>query len=187
LKDFATAPDNPSKPSKKVVFADPQTVENVTFTQQEITAAINSIKWEWMPLSDAQVKFGAGNTVEVSGNLNMQHIDDFVKFIGGVGYSDADVNKAISWGEKMVGNAAVYVKGTASVANDNLTLDLQQVQVGRYSAPVDISNRVFQTGASNALTRADNLEAKSVTFTSDAMHFSGSYPKTVYVRQAPTN
>ncbi len=77
--DFANAPDNPNKPGKKTVFADPKVVENLQLTQEELTAAVNSTGWLWMPVKNAQIRL-TDNTVEVSGNLNMKYIDEFINF-----------------------------------------------------------------------------------------------------------
>jgi hypothetical protein len=179
--DFSGAPANPNNPSEKVVFADPKTVTNQEFTQEELTAAINSVGWAWMPLKNAQVKF-TEDTVEVSGNLNIENIDKFITFIGGVGYSNEDVDTAISWGKRLVGDAPVYIKANASVVNDQLTFNLQEAQIGRYTLPSDISSKVLSTGTTNAVVRADDFEATLAQPIDGALLFSGTYPTTVYVR-----
>ncbi len=179
--DFSEAPDNPAKPGKKAVFAVPKTTTDMTLTDQEITAALNSINWAWMPLNNPQVKFSDGS-LEASGTINMAHITDFVHFIGGVGYDDAAVQKAVDYGKKTVGNAPIYIKAAASVENDTLTLQLQEVKIGRFTVPKDIANKVLRTGTTNAIVKADNFEAKKVTFTNGELHFSGTYPSKVYVK-----
>lgn len=179
--DFNDAPDNPAKPGKKVVFADPKQADELAITQEEITAAVNSIDWAWMPLSNAQIKF-TNDTVEVSGNIRLDHVQDFVRFIGGVGYSDSDVAKAVSWGKKFANNTAIYAKAKASVENDTLSLQLQQIQIGRFNVPMGIASKVVTTGTTNAIVRADNFEAKSVTFKNGTLQFSGTYPGTIYVK-----
>jgi hypothetical protein len=179
--DFSEAPVNPNNPDKKVIFADPKTVTNQEFTQEELTAAINSVGWAWMPLKNAQVKF-TDDTVEVSGNLNIENIDKFIAFIGGVGYSNEDVDTAISWGKRLVGEAPVYIKANASVVNDQLTFNLQEAQIGRYTLPSDISSKVLSTGTTNAVVRADDFEATLAQPVDGALLFSGTYPTTVYVR-----
>jgi hypothetical protein len=179
--DFSEAPENPNKPGKKIVFSDPKTVSNQEFTQEELTAAINSVGWAWMPLKNAQVKF-TQDVVEVSGNLNIDNIDKFITFIGGVGYSNENVNTAISWGKKLVGDAPIYIKANATVANDQLTFNLVEAQVGRYSVPQDIADKVLSTGTTNAILKTDNLEATLAQPVDGALLFSGTYPTTIYVR-----
>ena len=179
--DFANAPANPNKPGKKVVFADPKTMD-VNLTQEEISATINSVGWLWMPIKNAQVKFNDGG-LEVSGNVNAAYIPNFVNFIGGVGYNQADVDKAASWA-KVFGNPPIYIKANASVTNNVLTLSVTQAKVGRFSVPVNIANNVLTNGTSSIKTQAtpQGYEAKHVSFQGGQMHFTGTTPKTVYVK-----
>jgi len=182
FNDFAQAPDNPNKPGKKTVFADPVTTTGLTLTDEELTSAGAKTDWLWMPLKNAQVKFKPGG-LELSGNINVEYLDEFINFIGGVGYSQADVQKGIDYGKKLVGNSpALYVKASASVTNDTLTYNIQQVKVGRFSVPMDIASKVLSTGTTNAITGADNFEAKSATAIDGALVFEGTYPKTIYVK-----
>ncbi|QQS18163.1 hypothetical protein IPL68_06025 [Candidatus Saccharibacteria bacterium] len=182
LNDFTSAPDNPTKPGKKTIFADPKTVEGLNLTQSEITAAINDLGWLWMPLKNVQVRLG-NDVVEISGNLNATYASEVVNFIGGVGYSQSDVDKAASWGKRFANNAAVYIKATGSVQNDQLSFRLQQIQIGRYNVPQDIASRVLSTGTSNSIARTQHLEVQSAKLQPGSLVFSGTYPTTVYVKR----
>lgn len=181
FKDFANAPVSPTNSNKKTVFADPKTVENLQLTQEELTAAINSTGWLWMPIKNAQIRL-TDNTVEVSGNLNMKYMNEFINFAGGVGYSDADVEKAVSWGNKFLGNAAVYVKANASITNDVVSFSLSEVQVGRFSVPMDIAENVLSTGATNSVNRTSNLAVTLAKPAAGGLEFTGTYPTTIYVK-----
>lgn len=178
--NYADAPDNPHQPGKKIIFAGGKEID-VALTQEEITATINSVGWTWMPISNAQVRFGEG-TVEVSGNLKLNQIVNFVNFIGGVGYNQDSINNAISWASRLAGNPPIYVKAATKVTNNQLALDVQEVQVGRFTAPKAIASKVLNVGASNAINRTPEFDAKSVTFSSGNMNFSGTTPTLVYVK-----
>jgi hypothetical protein len=180
--DFATAPDNPEKPGKKTVFADPKTVQDLQLTQEEITAAINNLGWSWLPAENVQVKLSEG-TMEVSGNLKLDHVEDFVNFIGGVGYSDSDVSKAADYGRKLVQGGAFYAKGSASVTNNQLAFSLQKIQIGRLSVPMDTASNVIYTGGSNGINNAKHLDVQSATVGDGALNFTGTYPTTIYVKR----
>jgi hypothetical protein len=179
---FAQAPDHPDKPGKKLIFANPTSVDDLQVSQEELTALVNEVGWEWMPLTNTQIKFSPGR-VEVSGNINVEHIVDFIRFIGGVGYSDDDVSRAVDWGRRFVANPAVYIKASGSVSDDQLALQLQEVKVGRFTVPIDIAQKVITTGATNAITRADNLAVVAATATNGGASFTGTYPATTYVRR----
>lgn len=180
--DLSQAPDKPNMPGEKLLFDGPVTTDNLQLTQEEITATVNEIGWVWMPISNAQVKINE-NTVEVSGNLNLKYMNEFVDFIGGVGYSKDDVAKAVSLAQKFTNSPPIYLKAEASVSNDKLSLKLSGISIGRLNVPKGIAESVLSTGTTNAINKTDNLQAESATFQSDGtLKFSGIYPSIVYVR-----
>ena len=178
--DYANAPENPNKPGKKMIFGNPKTVEGLAISQEELTAAVNSLNWRTMPLRNVQIRAGNG-IVEVSGNLNAKNIAGFIKFIGGVGYSQGDVDKAASWAMRLVNNAPVYVNASVSAENDQLSFILHEAKVGRLAIPQGVAEKVLRVGLTSAITNADNYEIKSASFSNGQMNFSGTYPTTVYV------
>ena len=182
LYDFADAHENPDKPGKKTVFADPKTVQDLQLTQEEITAAINNLGWSWLPATNVQVRL-SNDTVEVSGNLKLDHVEEFINFIGGVGYSESDVSKAVDYGRTMAQGASFYAKGNASVTNNQLSFDLQKIQIGRLSVPMDVSSNVINTGGSNSINNAKHLDVQSATVGDGALNFTGTYPTTIYVKR----
>ena len=179
--DLSKAPNSQTRPGEKAIFTNPIAVNGMNVTDEEITALVNNIGWLWMPVSNAQVRF-TDNTIEVSGNLNIKYMNEFVKFIGGVGYSESDVSKAVSIVSKITKNVPIYMKANASVSNDSLSFDLKEVKLGRFNAPLKIASEVLSTGTSNAIRLADNLIAQSVKLKNGSLEFSGVYPSTVYVR-----
>lgn len=178
--NFANAPANPNKPGKKIVFANPKPVD-VILTDTQITAAINSTGWSWMPITNTQVKFIEGG-LEVSGNLQLTHIKEFVGFVGGVGYSNADIDTGVAWAGKFINNAPVYIKANASIENDVVNLQITNATIGRFNVPVDQSQKVLQTGTTNVVNNTPNLQVTSATFSDGAVHFVGTIPTTVYVK-----
>lgn len=181
LQDITAAPPNPDKPGKLIIFADPKTYSNLNVTQEELTAAINEIDWLWMPIKNAQVKLSDG-VVEVSGNLNTQYANEFISFIGGVGYSESDVDKAVSYAQKFAADAPIYLKATASVKNDTLSFQLENIKVGRFNVPMDIADTVLSTGTTNAILNTQNLVATAANPVDGAMLFTGELPTTIYVK-----
>lgn len=179
--DFVNAPANPDKPGKKTIFSDPKTVTNLVLTQAEITAAINSLGWELAPLTNVQVRLTPG-TMEVSGNVKLDRVVDFVNFIGGVGYSSSDVQKAVNAGKSFVNGAAFYAKARASVTDNVLGFTLENVQIGRYAPPLDVATKVISTGGSNGLHNTKYLDVQSATIGQGTLSFSGTYPTTMYVK-----
>ncbi len=178
--DFATAPVSAINPAKKTIFANPKYMD-VNLTQEEITATINSVGWSQMPITNTQVRFGDG-TVEISGNIKMDQISSFVNFIGGVGYSQSDIDKALGWGKRLAGSPPIYVRAAAEVVNNVLNMQVEQVQIGRFNAPLDIAGKVLNSGVVNAMNGTYGLNAGSATFSNGQLHFAGTSPTQVYVK-----
>lgn len=177
--DFANAPPNPDKPGKKIVFADPKQMD-LNLTQSEVTAAINSVGWAWMPIKNAQVRIGDG-TLEVSGNVSGAVIPNFVNFIGGVGYSQSDVEKASAWAKRL-GNPPIYLKGNVSVTDNVLDLRVTEAQIGKFKIPIASAEKVLSTGTYNIKNNAAGYYAKSASFQNGQLHFVGTAPTTIYVK-----
>jgi hypothetical protein len=182
LADFANAPANPNKPGKKIVFANPKQMD-VNLTQEEITATINSVGWLWMPIKNAQVRLGNG-TLEVSGNINAKYITNFVNFIGGVGYSQADVDKAAGWA-RFLAEPAIYIKANASVTKNVASTNVTEAKIGRFSIPTSSANKVLTSGLANISSNATSsgFSADSVTFKDGQMHFTGVTTTKIYVKK----
>lgn len=179
--DSNTAPPSSANPAKKTIFANPKDV-TTSVSQSEITAAINNLNWVLKPINNAQVRFSDNNKIEISGNLNLGVISGFTNFIGGVGYSQSDVNKAVDYGKKFVGNAPIYINATGTVTNNQLNLSVNSVKIGRYTAPNGIAQKVLSTGTQNAINRTAGLNAKTVTVSNGNINFDGTLPTTVYVK-----
>jgi hypothetical protein len=178
--DYANAPNSIDNPGEKTFFTDPTDVTNLIITQEEVTAAINDTDWAWMPLKNTQVKL-SDNTIEISGNLNLNHIKDFINSIGGVGYSQKDIDKALSLVGGLLNNAPIYIKANLSIINNQLSLKVQDVSVGRFDIPKNIAGKILATVTTNIISHVDNLEIKSETLKNGSLLFSGTYPKTIYV------
>lgn len=181
FRPLSEAPNDPNNPGKKVVFDNPKTADNITLTQEELTAAINESNWLWMPLRNTQVRI-SGGTVEVSGNLNLDHLDEFIGFIGGIDYSREDIENAISWGKRLANNAPVYIKSDVSVKDRHLNMVITEAKIGRFTAPIDIAGQAISAGTTNTLVNTPNFEVVTAAFQDGTLTFSGTYPSTVYVK-----
>lgn len=176
--DYANAP---LVNGKKVIFADPKPLQT-KLTQEEITAAINNSDWAYMPIKNVQVRLSDNNRIEVSGNVDIDALAKFIPFIGGVGYSQADVDTGLSWLRRMAGSPAFYIDSTGSVINNQLNLTINSAQIGRWSAPLDGANKALTTATENSLVGTKGLDVTSATFDNGSLNFNGIAPTTVYVK-----
>lgn len=179
--DLDDAPSIQNNFGDKLIFDRFKYVEGLSLTQEEITATVNEIGWALMPISNAQVRI-SDSIVEISGNLNLDYMVEFTDFIGGIGYNKKDIQKAVSFAKNLSNRPPIYVKVNASVIEDNLSLKLEDIKIGRISAPHDIAEKVLSTGTANAIHKIEKLETKSATFEGDGtLKFDGTYPTIVYV------
>lgn len=179
LLDYANAPlgDN----GKKVIFADSRRY-TAQITQAEVTARINASNWAYMPVKNVQVRFSDDNRVEVSGNIDVDALEKFIPFIGGVGYSSDDVQTGLSWLRRLSGDPAFYIDASGAVSNNNLNLKINSAKIGRLSAPQDAATRVLTTATENALAGTAGLDIHTASFSDGQMTFDGSAPTTIYVK-----
>jgi hypothetical protein len=180
VKDYNNAPLDPSMGEDyRTIFADPEAMD-LQVTQEEITARINNDDWIYMPMTNVQVRLGEGNSIEVSGNVDVDALEGFIPFIGGVGYSQEDVDTGLSWLKRMAGSPAVYINSTGSISNNVLDLTINEVKIGRWNAPISEATDVLTTATENALRGTIGLDVESATFGDGYIDFVGTAPTTIY-------
>jgi hypothetical protein len=179
FKDYATAPIDPANPGNVTVFADPRTVTDLRISQEELTSAINSSGWVGMPIDNVQVRLTDG-TVEISGNLNVANIQNFVNDVNSSNTNQQDINNSLGWAKSFLGNAPVYIKANASIQNSKLTFTVIEAKIGRFSLPIASANSADK---SDITLKADNFEAVNVQAVNGALIFTGTYPATLYVKK----
>lgn len=108
---------------------------DMSLTQSEVTALINNQEWEYYPVKSAQIKFNEDNSIEFSANLITANVGPYAEAMRG---TRADVEKVTKW---LKGNPALYVKGTAAMIGNKMTIfDVQKIQVGRLSISSNMVN-----------------------------------------------
>jgi len=158
------------------------TIFDKEFTQEEITARINASEWAYMPVKNVQVRFGDNGQIEASGNLNTNNLANFVNFIGGVGYSQEDVQTGLDWIDRFTSDPAVYINASASVENNLLILDISEVKIGRWSPDLEDAADVLNTATRNSLKGVAGLYIDSALFSDGILDFKGVAPTTIYVK-----
>lgn len=128
--------------SKLVVYGG-DTNQN-TFTQEQLTAFLNTLPWTGSPLSNSQVRLTNG-TVEYSGNVQAWYVSSLVKSLypsGNYGQLGPFISLA-----SHLDDPAVYVKAQVSVDNvtDNpshgrLHLKVLALKINRMDLTSDVAN-----------------------------------------------
>lgn len=154
-----------------------------SFTDTELSARLGFAKWKYMPISNPQVKINSDGTVEFSGNIILDRLPGFVSQVGGVNITPDQAQTAISYLKKFSSAPPVYAKFTASVADNQAVVQIQNLSVGRFPVPLDKAdiNSQVTSLTNHILGKVPGFYAKSVTFSDGQMKFSGTLPATMSI------
>ena len=112
-----------------------------TFSNAEVTAQINraSEYWKYTPLRQMQVKSNPDGTAEASGILDIKKLKGFIAYFG---YSSADLDKGLEYiNATNLTHFPIYFKGKGSITNNQVTLELQLVEVYGFALPSDVTKQ----------------------------------------------
>jgi hypothetical protein len=180
IKDDTLAPINPINTEQKELLAQPIQAQNVALSQEDVTATLNSYHWSWIPVNNIQVRLTDG-TVEVSGLLNNDHLDAFEQYVANGHSLSPSVANAISWSKHFRNYAPVYLRAKVYVTNNVLSFKLEQAQIGRLDIPLGLAGSTLRQGV-YANIKANNLDIQTAYFSDKTLHFGGTYPSVIYVR-----
>ena len=162
-----------------VVFTEPKAYE-ATYTSSEITSRINYAPWASMPTKNVQVKFSDGGVIEASGNLITANLQSFATAAGNGGYSQEDVEKGLEWLNKLASDPSFYIKATATITNNELTLDTQSIKINRIPLPSGQSNEALTFITEYLIKSVSGLNAEEVKISDAGMSFKGQAPSVIY-------
>lgn len=146
-----------------------------SLTQNEITALINNEKWQYMPVSNVQIKINSDGTGEASGVL---HIDRILPFVS-LTHSTEDVEEAMNkYG--ILNTSAFYLKGKVSVVNNKVTLEPKKIEIGRITIPSNLVSEnigVAENFAERRIKAVQNLFVENLNLDSGKVNFKGTMPE----------
>ena len=149
-----------------------------TMTNAEITALINNETWKYMPVSNVQIRINPDGTGEASGIL---HVDRILPYIS-LSHSTEEVQKAMA-DFHIGGTPAFYLKGKVAVADNQVTLNPDRIEIGRIAIPGSLVSQNLQATSDFAEKRIQavpNLFVKSLTLSNGSVSFSGTMPEKEY-------
>ena len=176
---FEDAPEELQTTGPGIVFTSPKPYD-MSFTNSEISARINYANWTSMPVKNVQVKFSDNGIIEVSGNLISGKLKSFASIAGYGGYSEENVDKGLSWVEKLGSNPAFYLKARTEITNNELSLDTQSVEINRLGLPSDQANKAITIATETIIKSVTGLDAEKLTITDNAFNFKGNAPSLIY-------
>jgi hypothetical protein len=153
---------------------------DMAFTDKELTALVAEHEklWKYYPISDAQVRFNADGTAEVSGILRT---DKIYGYAAATGISIGDVKFWLDKVSVLAPNPPIYLKGKVDVVNGKMSGELQKLEIGRLPMPVSVfagSQATVSDFVQNRLVAA-GIKIESFHITSDGASFKGNIPATI--------
>lgn len=157
-----------------------------SYTSEELTAvaAERAGQWAYWPITDWQVKIGQDGTVETSGVIRM---DRALGYAAAMGFPQETVQQAMGALKVVAGNPTFYVRGTGSVTNNRVSLNIQQAQIGRLPVPASLisSNMGAIAAAGEQILDRSGVTIRSASFAGGQLHFDGTQPQTRSYSPAP--
>jgi hypothetical protein len=165
-------------PEKSLVYTGSKPV-NAAFTEKELTAWINK-SWNYVPLTNCQIRINPDNTAEFSGILHVSRIKQYEAAMGG---SATEIDKVLPGFIKYLpSNPPVYMKASASVVNNQVTCNVIAFSIGRYSVSADWLKKnsgLFESAAEWLISRIPGTSIKSLTFNNGQVQFDGTLPASI--------
>jgi len=193
LEDTGDAPDHPAAlatpattttpeaPVRQTVPTEPKSLET-SFTQEELSAALNSASLSWLPLKDVQIRL-SDHVIEISGLLNREGISEVVKIAGRADLTESSLARFAGYAERLVDNVPVYVKARGGVDNSNLNLELQDVSLGRFNFPSDLLAKIAPGGIHRTIRGGDSFAIQTATPRNGSLAFTGTLPSTIRAKE----
>jgi hypothetical protein len=146
------------------------------YSNAVMTAMINSAKYKYYPISNAQILVHNDGTIESSGNINISKVGQWSLDLGA---GEGLVSKAKTYIGYVSPNPSYYLKGRMSIENNQISLNVSEAKVSRYSAPDSIINQYQGQLADFVEERMSNvpgMNVKSAKFENGKMVLDANYP-----------
>ena len=169
---------------ESIVFKGRKDLDQI-FSQAEISARLHYAVWPHQIIDNHQVRINADGTVELSGNLQMDRIQNLIdQQVGELDWNEVDY---LNYLQLIKANPPIYIKALPILNNNTLVMDVQELQVGRFTIDSQ-QHRVGELLAkvgNQLIDRVDGLDINNVIFSEGQMKFTGSVPAemTVYTRE----
>jgi hypothetical protein len=148
---------------------------STSLTSEQISAFANT-DWKYYPFSNVQIRVNANNTVEASGYLKMSKIFSFTQALG---FQDEDVRKAMDEYKIPTADLPMYAKGTLSVTDNKLDLNITSLTVKKIPVPSAIIAKAVPgivSATESIISNLPGVDIQSLTFTDGKMNYKGTIP-----------
>lgn len=147
------------------------------FSSEMITAMISGATYKYYPLTNTQVKIYPGGLIETSGNID---ISKLVKWATDLNADPEVTGQIDQYIGGIAANPSFYLKGTMSVTNNNIDLNVQQAQISVLQvdkATIDQYQGQVADFVEERIANVPGMDVKSADFSSGKLILDASYPE----------
>ncbi len=146
------------------------------FSSEMITAMINGATYKYYPLTNTQVKIYPGGLIETSGNIDIAKLTKWAADLNADPQVIGQIDKYIGG---IAANPSFYLKGTMSVTNNNIDLNVSEAQISVVKVDkqtIDQYQGQVADFVEERIANVPGMEIKSADFSSGKLVFDASYP-----------
>ena len=148
----------------------------------ELTAlALSHATYKYFPFSNIQIRINPDNTVEVSCTADTMKAFTYAT---AVGFAASDLEKVMTDYHIPRSSIPVYVKGSGSVTDNKVTIQLDAGEVAGIPVPMGLVNGKkpqIEGVLEDLIHRTSGLDAKSITFSDSKIYFDGKVPEKKFI------
>lgn len=150
-----------------------------TITNPQLNGVVDSWieMFTYTPVKDIDIQLNSDGTTEVSAIVD---VDKAIKYAEQYGVSEAELNSyKESFGSLLPTTVSVYAKGTASIIDNTVQIDINSLRV--MGIPIDLTNvNEVNSGVSNFISNrlkaVPNLSIKTLQNNNGKLEFKGTVP-----------
>lgn len=164
---------------KKVGNSKIELVDDLSSQQVTSIFAVWEDRDIYFPLKNVQVRFNSDGTGEASGYLEIATAISLAKNLG---YSDADIQKGKDYINYVAGDLPFYVKGTADMTSNILSLNPTNFQIGKVRVPESITTplaNVVEDMVYRRLNQIGGANVRDANFKNGKLHLDATVPDSI--------
>lgn len=152
---------------------------NSNHNSAEVTAIFNrwAKNWRYFPLSEIQVKINENGTIEVAARLLLGRIAGYAEAMG---REPKETESLLIKLNSFKVNPVIYLKGTAVVIDNELTLEIRRLEIGRLPIPLAMfgkkTEEITQIIQEDWINSVPGCILQSVGLRNSLVFIKGSYP-----------
>jgi hypothetical protein len=150
---------------------------NTSLSSQEITAYINNEKWKYFPVKDVQIKFNNDDSVEISGLIIKDRLENYIK---ATKVKDSEYSEIKKYLIVPVNTVPFYVKGNIEIVNNKVTLNSETLEIGKLTidnAVINNNKTAFQQFIEDRINFIPNLKVTSGKINDGKLSLIGTVPE----------